>query len=1001
MVGVSPSRPLSLVGRTEEQRWLRHVIERATSGQPAVVLVHGEPGSGKTSLVRAAAAAAREEGFTVLWGTCIRLSAEETPYLPLVNALEGWMQGATPALRDRALTSVEGLGDLLPMWRAAGAGPGARLLPVLAELLRWIASLTPTLLVVDDLHWSDPASRDALAFLVAGLQSDRIVVLTSYRDSDAGIGHALQGFVADLRRMPGVLELGLPPLDLDSTRVQVEQLLGRSPKERLVAQVANRSAGNPYFTELLVQGLFHSNAALPDELPDELSDELPDQLVAAVLAAWHRMSLPARRLAAVLAVAGRPVDGRDLVRVYDQVATDGTAQTDALAEAIQHGIMTVHGGEVWFRHPLIAESVLTTLLPGEAAPLHERWAVVLAARSATGVAEVHRQADLARHYEGMGAYDDALEAALSAAAEAQHAQAAREAARHLREAARLWAHSSRSSQAAHDLPALLERAALTSRMVGDAGEALAVWEQALAIVDPGAEPLRAARLIIDWADVAWDMGQLQSQPTEHALRAVELSRAHPDSPEHAQALACLSECLAWSMRPDYALAYAQRAVSAAERSGSPAALSAALMARGGATLGTARADSDTRAALTCARESGSAELVAWAHLALSNHLGQQGRHAEVVQLEREAFADATMAGASSAVVFQGACLAQDLVDSGQWDEARQVLQQALGPPAEANSRAKARLAAVRLAVRRGELDAADQHLARAYELIAGLESRPGLEAPPVLAEHLLAHGEPEAALRLLTRTLPHQAVDRRVLDRMVTWAATAAADVADAARDRRDRVAVRAARTDLNGLLEARSRLLGTPFAPAGAEDTEQPARGAVFEAELARCERSDDRVDRWRSAEILCAAADLVWEQHVAGWRLAEALLEVEKDVAAAATPLRAAHTFAKQVGALPLLHAVEDLARVSRIRLDTPRVPQPRSSTDAGPLGALTPREREVLAHLVAGRTYAEIARELFISEKTVGTHVSNLLHKTDTTSRRDVAALALRLGFTAAER
>ncbi len=63
-------------------------------------------------------------------------------------------------------------------------------------------------------------------------------------------------------------------------------------------------------------------------------------------------------------------------------------------------------------------------------------------------------------------------------------------------------------------------------------------------------------------------------------------------------------------------------------------------------------------------------------------------------------------------------------------------------------------------------------------------------------------------------------------------------------------------------------------------------------------------------------------------------------------------------------------------------------------GPLAELTPREREVLAHLVAGRTYAEIAKALFVTEKTVSTHVSHVLSKTGTASRHEVAALALRL-------
>ena len=97
-----------------------------------------------------------------------------------------------------------------------------------------------------------------------------------------------------------------------------------------------------------------------------------------------------------------------------------------------------------------------------------------------------------------------------------------------------------------------------------------------------------------------------------------------------------------------------------------------------------------------------------------------------------------------------------------------------------------------------------------------------------------------------------------------------------------------------------------------------------------------------------------------------------------------------------MPLRRQVETLAALARIQLEEPAtVPAERPA----PLGSLTNREREVLSHLVAGRTYAEIAQALFISEKTVSAHVSNLLHKTGTSSRREVAALAVRLGQPAA--
>ena len=104
--------------------------------------------------------------------------------------------------------------------------------------------------------------------------------------------------------------------------------------------------------------------------------------------------------------------------------------------------------------------------------------------------------------------------------------------------------------------------------------------------------------------------------------------------------------------------------------------------------------------------------------------------------------------------------------------------------------------------------------------------------------------------------------------------------------------------------------------------------------------------------------------------------------------------HDYAVQQGATLLQARVEELASSVRISLIAPQV-FPAQAVPAAFAG-LTAREKEVLAYLVANRTNAEIAEALFISEKTVSVHVSNLLRKTETGSRREVAALARRVGW-----
>jgi DNA-binding NarL/FixJ family response regulator len=130
-----------------------------------------------------------------------------------------------------------------------------------------------------------------------------------------------------------------------------------------------------------------------------------------------------------------------------------------------------------------------------------------------------------------------------------------------------------------------------------------------------------------------------------------------------------------------------------------------------------------------------------------------------------------------------------------------------------------------------------------------------------------------------------------------------------------------------------------------------------------------------------------------IASWRWSQALFDEGASPSTVAAPLRAVHLFATRCEARALQRHAAELAAIGKIPLQTPTTP-PRRETLPTPFNTLTKRELEVLSHLVAGRTYAEIAHALFISEKTVSVHVSNMLRKTGTSSRRDVSALALRL-------
>jgi DNA-binding NarL/FixJ family response regulator len=132
-----------------------------------------------------------------------------------------------------------------------------------------------------------------------------------------------------------------------------------------------------------------------------------------------------------------------------------------------------------------------------------------------------------------------------------------------------------------------------------------------------------------------------------------------------------------------------------------------------------------------------------------------------------------------------------------------------------------------------------------------------------------------------------------------------------------------------------------------------------------------------------------VTWDEAYASWRAAEALLSDRVHRDAGVSPLRRAHELAVDLHAAPLLAEVGALAATARVSLAAV-APVEDAQGDAVP-SSLTPREREILVHIVAGRTYAEIAHALVVSEKTVSVHVSNMLRKTGTGNRVELAQLA----------
>ena len=319
---------------------------------------------------------------------------------------------------------------------------------------------------------------------------------------------------------------------------------------------------------------------------------------------------------------------------------------------------------------------------------------------------------------------------------------------------------------------------------------------------------------------------------------------------------------------------------------------------------------------------------------------------------------------------------------------REVLRRAHGAMPDAATRLTASL----LALRQGRVGEAQAYLDRAQEVLADSASYRGYAFEAVRAELAVACRDWEAAMAAALAGLAAD-VPPSGVERLLPLAARAAADEVQALTDRGE--SVEGVRKQLAQLRLDYPQEVGEPL-PGAVYASQVAAWGALYDAEVERG-LSGVSVPVWERAARACAASGLAWCEAYACWRLAQAQSRVRGGRAAAraaAPSLRRARELAVRLGAAPLLGDVEALAGALHVPL-APVEPVAASGLEgrAG-MPPLTRREREVLGHLVAGRTYAEIARDLVLSEKTVSVHISSLLRKTGTRSRVELAGLVRRL-------
>jgi DNA-binding CsgD family transcriptional regulator len=951
-----PSSPV-FVGRERELGTIAGILDRSVAEEAQTLVVSGDAGVGKTALVGRACSTGR--GALTIVGACLPLTSMSIPLMPIRTALR--------ALDDADVDVAE----------VALDGDDRDVTVRFDDWLDRRCRDRPVVLVVDDVHWADRSTLDALMYVIAGPARRRLSVIATLRAGEVGLGHPLQRWLADVRRLPRTSELVLEPLDRGGTADQIRALLGAVPHQSLIDDVHARSRGNPYFTRLMVAGLPADARAAPAAFPDDLRS--------AVLQAWVRLAPETRRLATVLAVGGVAMHAGELAEVVGEDAPVELIRT-RLAEAVESGTLDLlDDGSYWFHHPMNAEVLAGALGDDERREWDLRFADVLEAglgrqASATSVIAI------ADHRYRAGDTRAAFDWALRAADAADDADGPAEELRLLRRAVSLREDLPDVRPSLDDLLRRLRAAAADAGATADELDAV---EALIARVDERAEPLIASELRVRRMHLRFMRGRSFIEVAE-MQDAVRLASADTSSPEYALALAELAHAELWA-GDRHAHEHARAALDVARSAGDPRALSIALSACSmaanfvednaiGAAFG--------REALTPALES--RDWWAYVHAAMweANAVETWASETYALRMRDRRLELEAHGGPHAFIAWLSAAEALSRLTSGAWREADERLRVALGSDPGPLGDVEARLAAARLAVLQGRQGEAEGHLRRVEELVVDGSAFLAIEYDAVRAEVRLGAGDPQGAYEAALRGAVDRGTPPTMAEWLVPFAARALADQAQAARDRDE--PVDEVLGTLDALVDRFPRIIEDVGSWTELMRRQVTALDRMYVAEQARARADDSAGHRWVAAAEACVAA-LPWEEAYCRFRAAEALLGRGHDRQAGADQLRRGLALARRLHARPVEGELIDLAARARVPIDEPAA---AASEAPAALHRLTEREREVLDLVAVGRTYAEIARTLMISEKTVSTHVSHLLAKTGTTNRVELARLVHRV-------
>ncbi len=394
----------TFVGRRQELADLKAALDGSLAGQGRLAMLVGEPGIGKTRTAQELAGYAAIRGTQVLWGRCYEEEGAP-PYWPWLQSLRSYIQQQAPEqLQAEMGPGAAEIAQIVPEIRhkltdletppvLEPEQARFRLFDSIITFLKNSAQSRPLLLVLDDLHWADKSSLLLLEFLAREIQSTPLLVLGTYRDVEVSRRHPLSETLGNLIREERFLRVQLPGL----AEGEVEQLIQKtwtiSPPPGLSVTIHQRTEGNPLFVGEIVATLS------PDGLEkgQEHLTNIPEGVRDAIGRRLNRLSEDCNQVLTTASVVGREFEFKLLSGLNEEDTEDRVL--GALEEALAAGVIEEPpgtAGRYQFTHALIQETLVQELSTTRRARLHARIGQGLEEMYGSN-AEPHA-AELAHHF---------------------------------------------------------------------------------------------------------------------------------------------------------------------------------------------------------------------------------------------------------------------------------------------------------------------------------------------------------------------------------------------------------------------------------------------------------------------------------------------------------------------------------------------------------------------------------------------------------------------------